>query len=153
VKPLITTVDKVLTEAIQSEVESRAYLLEVAASARSTPVREKLLELADRELVHRAQLERRFRDLTGQQAPPPQPVNVDLPGDFRELDLPRALKVAVERERDAESNYRFLAERATEPELAALFIELAEMEWKHKIDLQAEYDASVSDPERFFEDL
>ena len=66
--------------------------------------------------------------------------------------MSQALKLALERERDAESNFRFLAERVPNTPLGALFAELADIEWKHKADLQAEYDASI-DPEQFLQDL
>jgi len=68
--------------------------------------------------------------------------------------MTRALKLALERERDSESYYRFMAERApVDSELANLFFELADNEWKHKTDLQSEYDATLSDPEQFFRDF
>jgi hypothetical protein len=37
-------------------------------------------------------------------------------------------------------------------ELGRLFMELAEIEWKHKTDLQTEYDASAP-PDRFLLDM
>jgi rubrerythrin len=68
--------------------------------------------------------------------------------------MTQALKIALERERDSESNFRFLAERVPDTELGNLFAELADIEWKHKADLQAEYDASyAADPEQFLRDL
>ena|GEM_PF-5391029 len=36
--------------------------------------------------------------------------------------------------------------------LGVLFMELAEIEWKHKTDLQAEYDAAAP-PDSFLNDL
>ena len=48
---------------------------------------------------------------------------------------------------------RFMAERVpSTTELGRLFMELAEIEWKHKTDLQAEYDAS-SPPDQFLMDV
>ncbi len=32
-------------------------------------------------------------------------------------------------------------------------MELAEIEWKHKTELQAEYDSIVADPEQFLADI
>jgi len=69
------------------------------------------------------------------------------------VDMSKALKLALERERDSESYYRFMAERVPNTELGRLFMELAEMEWKHKTDLQAEYDTTFADPERFLLDI
>jgi rubrerythrin len=152
-KPLETTVEEVLRLAIQSEVETRVYYQKMAERTASPLVRERMLQLADAELVHRAKLERKYRDTIGNAPPDPQPVTLELPSDISDLDISRALKLALERERDSESHYRFMAERVPDTELGALFMELAEIEWKHKTDLQAEYDASAADPEQFFRDM
>ncbi len=152
-KPLETNVEEVLRKAIQSEVETRIYYQKLADRAATADVRKRLLQLADLELVHRAKLERRYRETTGANPPDPEAVTIDLPWDVADLDLGRALKYALERERDSESYYRFLAERVPPTtELGRLFVELAEIEWKHKTDLQAEYDAA-SGPDGFFADL
>ena len=152
-KPLETTVEEVLRQAIQSEVETRVYYLKMAERAATPPVRKRLMELADQELVHRAKLERKYREVVGVSAPDPEPVTLELTSDLVNVDLGRALKQALERERDSESFYRFMAERVPNTELGRLFMELAETEWKHKTDLQAEYDSSVDDPEQFLLDI
>ncbi len=152
-KPLETTVEEVLRKAIQSEVETRAFYQKLAERAASPEVRNRMLQLADVELVHRAKLERRYRETLGTSAPDPEPASIDLPSDTGALDMPRALKLALERERDSESYFRFMAERApATTELGKLFMDLAEVEWKHKTDLQAEYDASAG-PDRFLLDM
>jgi rubrerythrin len=152
-KPLDTTVEEVLRQAIRSEVETRLFYQKLAERAATPDVRARMQQLADVELVHRAKLERKYRDLIGVPPPDPGPVTVDLPADVVTLDMSRALKYALERERDSESHFRFLAERVpATTELGRLFVELAETEWKHKTDLQAEYDAS-SPPDRFLLDM
>ena len=152
-KPLETTIEEVLREAIQSEAETRVYYQKMAERAGAPEVRQRLLQLSDLELVHRAKLERKYREMVGSNPPDPGPVNIDLPPEMANLDLSRALKYALERERDSESHYRFMAERVpATTELGRLFVELAEIEWKHKTDLQAEYDAS-SDPDGFLMDM
>lgn len=152
-KPLETTVEEVLRKAIQSEVQTRVYYQKLAERAATPAVRQRLLQLADMELVHRAKMERKYRETVGRDAPPPEPVTIELPHDVANLDLSRALKFALERERDSESYYRFMLERApASTELGRLFMELAEIEWQHKTELQAEYDAS-GDPERFLFDF
>jgi rubrerythrin len=152
-KPLETTVEEVLRKAIQGEVETRAYYQQMAERAGSPEVRAKMLGYADAELVHRAKLERKYRETIGHNPPDPLPPTVDLPFDLVNLDMARALKHALERERDSESYFRFMAERVPDTELGRLFMELAEIEWKHKTDLQAEYDATVADPEQFLLDI
>jgi len=152
-KPLETTIEEVLRNAIHSEVETRVYYQRMAERAGAPEVRKRMLSLADGELVHRAKLERRYREMIGQEPPDPAPVTVDIPPEISNLDMSRALKLALERERDSESYYRFMAERVPNTELGRLFMELAEMEWKHKTDLQAEYDTTFADPERFLLDI
>ena len=152
-KPLETTVEEVLREAIQSEVETRAFYQKLAERAATPDVRKRMLQLADAELVHRAKLERKYRETFGNLPPDPVPVQVDLAPDITDLDMARALKLALERERDSESYYRFMAERVPgTTELGRLFMELAEIEWKHKTDLQSEYDAN-SPPDQFLMDI
>ncbi len=152
-KKLETTVEEVLLKAIQSEVETRAFYQKLAERTVAPEVRKRMLQLSDIELVHRAKLERKYRDAMGQMPPDPPPASVELPPDVQNLDMPRALKLALERERDSESYYRFMSERVPDTtELGRLFMELAEIEWKHKVDLQAEYDA-VAPPDQFLMDI
>ncbi len=153
-KPLETTVEEVMRKAIQSEVETRVYYQKLAERAATPEVRKRLLQLADVELVHRAKMERKYQEEVGRKPPAPEPVKIELPSDLVNLDMARALKHALERERDSESYYRFMAERVPDTELGHLFLELADIEWKHKTDLQAEYDAAVSsDPDQFLLDM
>src|SRR6202022_4938422 len=113
-----------------------------------------ILQPARAELPHRAKLERKYREELKQEPPAPEPVKVDLDSDIRELDMTRALKLSLERERDSESYYRFMAERApADSELANLFFELADIEWKHKTDLLSEYESTLTDPQQFFRDM
>jgi rubrerythrin len=153
VKPLETTVEEVIRKAIQSECETRTYYQKLAERAATPDVRKRLLQLADDELLHRAKLERKYREEMGKDAPDPQPVTIEIPWDVIDVDMSAALKLALEHERESESYFRFQAERVPDSELGNLFLELAEIEWKHKSDLQAEYDGSYADPEQFLRDL
>jgi rubrerythrin len=152
-KPLETTVEEVLRTAIQSEVETRVYYQTLAERTADPSVRKRMLQLADGELVHRAKLERKYREMVGRNAPDPAPAHVDLPSDVADLDMRHALKLALERERDSEAYFRHLAERVpATTELGRLFVELGEVEWQHKIDLQGEYDRTAG-PEDFLFDI
>src|SRR5260221_14592968 len=152
-KPLETTPEEVLRKAIESEVETRLYYQKMADRAATPEVRRRMLQLADGELVHRAKLERRYREVVGTAPPEPAISPIELGPDLVNLDMAHALKNALERERDSESYYRFMAERVPNTELGRLFMELAEIEWKHKTELQAEYDLTVADPEQFLADI
>ena len=151
-KALETTPEEVLRKAIDSEVETRVFYQKLADRAGSPEVRKRMQQLADGELVHRAKLERRYREVVGQLPPEPTPANVELAPDLVDLDMSHALKIALERERDSESYFRFMAERVPNTDLGRLFMELAEMEWKHKTDLQSEYD-SIAAPDQFLLDI
>jgi len=152
-KKLETTIEEVLRHAIQSEVETRAYLQKLAERAGSADVKKRMLQLADLELVHRAKLERKYREMIGQAPPNPEPVSGEVPPEVVNLDMARALKLVLEHERDSESYYRFMCERVPETtDLGRLFMELAEIEWKHKTDLQAEYDMTAP-PDQFLMDI
>ena len=72
-KPLDTTPEEVLRKAIQSEVESRVYYQKMAERAGSPEVRKRMLQLADGELVHRAKLERKYKEEIGHRRPIPSP--------------------------------------------------------------------------------
>jgi rubrerythrin len=154
-KPLETTVEEVLRKAIQSEIETRLYYQKMAERAGTPEVRKRMLQLSDAELVHRAKLERKYRETLHQPPPEPKPPSVELPADLVKLDMRQALKHALDRERESESYFRFMAERVPGTELGALFMELAEIEWKHKTELQAEYDSVAAgiDPDQFLLDL
>lgn len=151
-KALNTTVDEVLRDAIQNEIQSREYYLGLAQHAANEFAKRRLIQLADQQLNHRGHLERRYVELVGANPPAPQPVTIELPPDIGMIDLHRVLKIALEHERESESNYRFLAERVPNTELGQLFLELAEMEWQHKVDIQNEYNATL-DPEQFLIDI
>ncbi len=152
-KPLETTVKEVMRDAIQSEVSTRAWYLAMAERASTPEAAKKLLDLADRETIHRVKLERRYRELVGEEPEQPLPATAELPEDLIEITVNRALKLALEHERESESNFRFLAERVPNTELGRLFMELAEIEWKHKVEIEADYYASARDPEQFLIDI
>ena len=115
----------------------------MAERAVDPETRKRRRQRADAELVQRAKMGRKYREQIGKTPPDPLPATIELPSDLVELDLSRALKHALERERESESYFRFMAERVPDTKLGALFMELAEVEWKHKTDLQAEYDAAA----------
>ena len=144
-KPLQTTPEEVLRKAIQEEVNSREYYSRLASAVRSPEAKQRLARLADDQLLHRARLERKYREVIGAEPPEPQPPVAEIPSDAADLDLVRVVKLALENERDSESTYRFLAERVPDTDLGRLFLELAELEWTHKTELHNEYDRIAPD--------
>jgi rubrerythrin len=147
-----STVEQILTEAIQSELDTRALYQKIARAARDPRVRSRMNDLAERGVVHRARLERRFKEITGKIPPALFPGDPETPAGAASFDITRALKFALERKREIESDYRFQAERAVNHELKSVCMELAEEEWKHKREIEAEYQATLS-PDQFFLDI
>ena len=111
------------------------------------------MEISDRQVAHRAHLEKKYRRDVKEEPPPPTTPAIDIPAEIWNLDMARALKIALERERDAESNFRFNAERVPGTDIGALFLELADFKWKHKVEIQREMDAMVGDPESFLTNI
>ena len=146
------TIEDVLIDAIQSELDTRERYLKIAEAAHDPAVRKKMRDLADREVVHRARLERRYKELLGKVPPDLSPHDVELPAGAAQFDLAHALRFALEHERDSESDYRFMAEKTPASPLKNLYMELAEQEWQHKREIENDYRASLS-PDQFFLDV
>ena len=61
-------------------------------------------------------------------------------------------KALLHRGQKARGDDRFAERVPPTTELGRLFVELAEIEWKHKTELQSEFDGSVA-PEEFLLDM
>ena len=70
-----------------------------------------------------------------------------------ETTVEEVLRKAIDSEVETRLYYQKLAERAATPDVRKRLLELAEIEWKHKTDLQAEYESQLTDPEQFFRDF
>ena len=151
---LEATPEELLITAIRNELSTRTWILQMAERVPDADSREALTDLATRKVIHRQEFERKFRQETGSEPPFPDEDLVQLPVHIESLDLARALKAALERERDLESEWRFLAERVPDTPLHRLLLEMAEIQWRHRNEVQQLYDAAAStDPERFFLDM
>jgi len=150
-KPIDMTPREVLLDAIRSEVETRNFYLRLAEQTDDAELKKRLVNLADRELLHRAKLERKYMDRFDEDPPRPEPRPVETTATPI-VDARHVLKLALDHERNSESEYRHLAARSKDPELARLFVELAEVEWTHKTEIENEYNA-LADPDDFLSDL
>ena len=142
------SVEEILLEAIQSELDTRRLYKDMASLAPNQETKDVLLSLADRELVHRAQLERRFKELFDKPAPPMEESSMTIPPGVQRFDAVKALKFAMEHERNSEAQYRFLSERATEKDIRNIANELAEIEWKHRREIETELENRIG-PDKF----
>jgi rubrerythrin len=147
-----STIEQILTSAIQSELDASALYQKIARGARDPRVRSRMNDLAERGVIHRARLERRYKEITGKIPPALSPGDSETPAGAASFDITHALKFALEHRREIESDYRFQAERAVNDEIKSVYRELAEEEWKHKREIEAEYQATLS-PDQFFLDI
>lgn len=144
--------EEVFRSAIQSEANTRQSYLWMSELVKDEAAKAKLRDLADRELVHRATLERRYRELFHKDPPPLGDAAPTIPPiGVERMTVSKVLKMALEHERNSESDYRFLAEKTTDPHLRNAFNELAEIEWKHKSDLELELARSTNPDEFLFD--
>lgn len=151
---LDSTPAELLASAIQHEATSRLFLTRIAARLPGAPDRDVIEALAERKLDHQREFERKYTEQFGTPPPSPSEEEIQMPPEGQILDLARVLKMALERERDIESHWRFLAERVPETREATLLLEMAEIQWRHRNEVQQLYDqAAASDPDRFFEDM
>lgn len=145
------TVEEILLEAIQSELDTRRLYKDMASLAPDAETRDVLTALADRELIHRAQLERRYKELFDKPPPPMEESSMTIPPGVQKFDPIRALKFAMEHERNSEAQYRFLSERATEKEIRNIANEMAEIEWKHRREIETELQERIGPDQFLFE--
>lgn len=131
---------EILEQAMRNEATTRAYLLQLAERISDETGRRSIVELADRKLMHRSDFERRFREMFGEEPPRFPDPSLEEPPGAQPIDVARALKLALERERDLESNWRFLAEQVAEDDSRRLLLTLAEVQWRIRNEVQQLYD-------------
>lgn len=123
---------EILEQAIRNELTTLVYLEQLTERVNPAEDRAVLRDLVTRKHEHLSHFERRFHEIFGTAAPDlPRP---EIAGSdvTTPMTLSRALKRANERERDLESNWRFLAEQVSGPEQRALLLELAETQWRFR---------------------
>lgn len=126
------SVREIIEQAIRNEMTSLVYLEQLASRVSPSENQKVIRTLAARKMGHVSHFERRFHELFGTSAPDlprPEIAGGDLTGA---MTLQRALRLANERERDLESNWRFLAEQVDTAEARAMLLELAETQWRFR---------------------
>jgi rubrerythrin len=139
------TVDAVLDFAIDNESASAEFYRSLAEREQQPTLRETLNGLAKVELGHKQKLEAikkqgTFRSKKANRIK----LNID---DYRvedepspDLDVKRALMVAMQREKVAYQLYMDLAEQADDQRIREAFLVLADEEAKHKNHFEVEYN-------------
>ena len=141
----ISTFQKIIDSAIESEIEAHQFYLQVAEKVENATLKEMFKEFADEELSHKKILER-FReqkDMNIQFTKAPDfhvSETVDSSEKLSILMKPAdAIAVAMKQEEIAMRHYSELAEVCTDPDQEKVFRELAEMERGHKAKMESAF--------------
>lgn len=142
------TIDEVLNFAMKSEQEAVDFYNQLAATMQNKEMQQTFLEFAQEEVKHKARLqkikEERLFELSKEKVQDLQisdyVVNVKPSPDMKYDD---ALVLAMKKEKAAFKLYTTLAARTDNPEIKAIFENLAVEESKHKLRFELEYDEYV----------
>lgn len=145
----------ILERAVAMEIRSRRFYEALAAEVPDAGLRERVFQLARDEAQHEAALLEGFPGIIDMQrvldslAQPPVPREAGIG-----MTLATVLVLAMNREREAEEHYKFMAEaeQRSSHENYLLLLKLAEFERQHKVKLQRELeslDPSLEGPREF----
>ncbi len=147
----IETVEQALDFAIAREKEAQAFYLEWAEKATTPEMTSVFLEFAEQERQHGETLEKVRKEnkvLQFKEDLFPSMHLVDFVVDARmgpDMTLEDALAVAMKREKAAYRIYIELAAAAESEALVDIFVSLAHEEANHRVRLEIEYDAVISE--------
>lgn len=141
-------IDDVLDFAMKSEQEAVDFYNQLASTMQNQEMKDTFLQFAKEEVSHKARLQKikdeRLFDLSDEKVQDLKisdyVVNVKPTPDMKYAD---ALVLAMKKEKAAFKLYTNLAERTENPEIKAVFQNLAVEESKHKLRFELEYDEYV----------
>ena len=144
----LTTLE-ILGLAIRSEEDAAAFYGSLSRRIANEVVRLKYEALAKEEVGHRHILVGLYRQLTGEEAPPPipgKPETAEGRGPSVETgEIEELLHLAIEREREACAFYRALSGRMTDANGRRIIEHLADIERGHEIAMRSELEAYLRD--------
>ncbi len=141
-------IDEVLVFAMKSEQEAVDFYNQLANQMQNQEMKETFLQFAREEVAHKARLQKikdeRLFDLSDEKVQDlsisDYVVNVKPSPDMK---YDEALVLAMKKEKAAFKLYTNLAKRTENPEIKAVFNNLAIEESKHKLRFELEYDEFV----------
>jgi rubrerythrin len=144
---------EVLGLAISQEVEANKRYQLMASQVSNPLVKEKFKSLAREERAHREMLYTLLQRYTGE-AKPPLPKKAPRANKGFEPNVPvaEALKLAIQKEREATNFYKNAAKNSSDPTGKRLLLYLALFEEGHERSLQIELDAVAKYPQWFEND-
>jgi rubrerythrin len=144
----LTTVE-IVGLAIRSEDEAAKFYGEISKRIKNALVRSKYESLAREEARHRQILTALYKKMTGENAPPPIPGEPRVAEGAGKLpdgkDMEALLRLAIDREREAQAFYEQMATKMQDANSSRLFKYLAGIERSHEVMLEAELEAYLAD--------
>lgn len=142
------TIDEVLDFAMKSEQEAVDFYNHLATTMKNQEMRETFLQFAKEEVGHKARLQKikdeRLFDLSDEKVQDLQISDYVVSAKpSPEMKYADALVLAMKKEKAAFKLYTNLASRTENPEIKAVFQNLAVEESKHKLRFELEYDEHV----------
>jgi len=147
-KMSLDSIEQILDFAIGEEEKAARFYTELAEKVPHKSMKDVFLGFADEEKGHKAKLlgvkegnlllssKKKVQDLKIAD----YLIDVD---PSEEFDYQKALIVAMKAEMIAIKLYQYLAEKADDPEMKGLFLDLAQEEAKHKLRFEIEYDDEI----------
>ena len=144
----LDSIEQILDFAIGEEEKAARFYTELAEKVPHKSMKDVFLGFADEEKGHKAKLlgvkegnlllssKKKVQDLKIAD----YLIDVD---PSEEFDYQKALIVAMKAEKAAFKLYQDLAEKADDPEMKGLFLDLAQEEAKHKLRFEIEYDDEI----------
>ena len=142
-----TNLDRLLTEAMNAEVQAKKFYAEAAEKASSNAGKSLFKELAEFEQGHYDRL-KKIIESRGQgmkiQGPTPSeeiPVKAEVEGEFEpnKDEIVKVLGIGIEAEKKAQAKYREIAKMFDDDEAKNLFNNMAEEERKHQTILENQF--------------
>jgi len=142
------TIDEVLNFAMKSEQEAVDFYNQLATTMKNQEMRDTFLEFAKEEVNHKARLQKirdeRLFDLSDEKVQDLQISDYVVSAKpSPDMDYAAALVLAMKKEKAAFKLYTNLASRTQNPDIKAVFQNLAQEESKHKLRFELEYDEFV----------
>jgi len=130
-----------ISDAIRSEIDAKHFYKKIADRIKDARSKEMFLKLADEEAKH----ERILTSLLSKDKMNSSFFNfekdynvsdaIELPETIEDIDIKTAIDIAIKSEELAMKKYLALAENCNDKELKAVFLDLAAMERRHKLNV------------------
>lgn len=147
---------EILGLAVRKEIEAADFYEKLVERIQNPLVKARIGSLAREEKNHEKMLRTLYSHQSGEEHPPIPPSRPEVKKSIEnigDLDAKEAVKLAIEREREAEEMYTIAAQKNSDGSANFILLYLSEMEKGHRLALEVELDRLDKDTEWFEKDL